>query len=87
MELKVLKNQKDEIEIEIDNLTIAEVLRDYLNKDDSVELAAWKREHFQKPVILKVKTKGKTARKAVEDAISRINKEANKLVEEVKKAK
>jgi len=87
MELKILKNQKDEIEIEIDSLTIAEVLRDYLNKDDSVELAAWKREHFLKPVILKVKTKGKTAKKALDDAISQIDKEANKLVEEVKKNK
>lgn len=87
MNIKILKEDKNEIEIEMDNITIAELLRVYLNKDDGVSLAVWKREHFQKPVILKVKTKNKTAKKAIDDAISEIQKETEKLEAEIKKAK
>jgi DNA-directed RNA polymerase subunit L len=86
MEVKVLKDEKNELELSIDSLTIAEVLREYLNKDDSVVFAAWRREHPNKPLLLRVETKGKSAKKAVEDAIEKIEKEADKLVAEVKKA-
>ena len=87
MEVKYLKDEKNEAEIELDNLTIAELMRAYLVKDDSVSFAAWKREHPSKSPILKLKTKGKTARKAIEDAISHIEKEAEKLVDAYKKNK
>ncbi|MEA3329356.1 MAG: RpoL/Rpb11 RNA polymerase subunit family protein [Nanoarchaeota archaeon] len=83
---KVLKDEKNELEIEIDDLTIAEVLRIYLHKDSAVEFAAWKREHPTKPVILAIETKGKTAKKALQDAVSLIEKETLKLVEVVKKS-
>ena len=86
MEVKVLKNEKDNLVIEMNNPTLAELLRVYLNKDDSVQFAAWKREHPEKPVILEIKTKGKTAKKALDDAVSDIEKEATKYAEEFKKA-
>ncbi len=86
IEVNVLKNEKNELEVNLSDLTIAEVLRVYLHKDSSVEFAAWKREHPTKPVILKVVTKGKTAKKALNDAIALIEKESKKLVDEVKKA-
>ncbi|MFA6022820.1 MAG: RpoL/Rpb11 RNA polymerase subunit family protein [Candidatus Pacearchaeota archaeon] len=85
MDIKIIKDEKNEIEISIDSLTIAEVLREYLNKDSSVIFAAWKREHPNKPVVLRIETKGKSPRKAIEDAIEQIQKEADKLVSEVKK--
>ena len=85
MEIKVLKTTKNEIELEIDDLTIAEVIREYLHKDKSVEFAAWKRDHPSKPAILKVETKGKDAKKAIEDAVNVIMKEADALVANVKK--
>lgn len=85
MNIKILKSDKNEIEVEIDNLTIAEVLREYLHKDSSVEFAAWKRDHPSKSSILKVETKGKTAKKAIEDAVNAIVKDADKLVSDVKK--
>ena len=75
MNIKILKDEKNELEIEMDSVTVAELLRVYLNKDEGVSFAAWKREHFEKPAMLKVKTKGKTASKAVADAISAIQKE------------
>ena len=87
MNIKILKEEKDDMEIEIDNLTLIEILRTYLNRDDGVTLAAWRREHFQKPAVLKIKTKGKTAKKALDDAISLIQKESEKLAEDIKKAK
>ena len=65
MEVNILKSSKEEIEVEIENLAIVELLRVYLNKDSDVTFAAWKREHpTEKPIFL-VKTKGKTAKKAI----------------------
>ena len=87
MEVNYLKDGKNEAEIELNNLTIAEVLRAYLNKDDNVEFAAWRREHPSKNPVLKIKTKGKTVRKAISDAINQIEKEADKLVDSFKTAK
>jgi DNA-directed RNA polymerase subunit L len=87
MEINVLKNDKEEFEIEIDNLTLVELLRVYLNKDSSVLFAAWKREHYTEKPNLLIKTKGKTAKKALNDAISQITKDLEHLEENFKKLK
>jgi DNA-directed RNA polymerase subunit L len=87
MKVTYVKDEKNEAMIEIDNLTIVELLREYLSKDDSVSFVAWRREHPTKNPVLKVKTSGKTVRKAVSDAIARIEKEADKLADEIKKSK
>jgi DNA-directed RNA polymerase subunit L len=87
MEMKILKLDKDEMEIELGNLTIAEILRVYLNKDDDVAFVAWKRDHPTENPILKVKTKGKSAKKAVNDAINSITKDLDKILEDFKKLK
>ena len=87
MEVKILKNAKEEIEFQVDSLTLAELLRVYLNKDSAVNFTAWKREHItEKPIIL-VKTKGKTAKKAVNDAISAVTKDLDKIEADFKKLK
>lgn len=87
MELKILKSEKDEMEIELGNLTIAEILRVYLNKDDDVSFVAWKRDHPTEKPILKIKTKGKSAKKAVNDAIASVTKDLDKILEDFKKIK
>lgn len=87
MEVNVLNSSKDEIEVELDNLTMVEILRVYLNKDSGVTFAAWKREHPTKRPVLLVKTKGKTAKKAVDDAVSAIEKDLDKFEESFKKMK
>ena len=84
MEINVLKSSKDEIELEIESLTIAEILRVYLNKDASVSFTAWRREHPTKNPVLLVKTKGKTTKKAIDDAVEKIGKDLDKLVSEFK---
>jgi len=82
---KILKNEKDHLEIEIDNLTVAELIRNALWDDDSVTVASWKREHPTKNPVLIIKTSGKTAKKALTDCIERVSKLADKVKDEVKK--
>ena len=86
MQIKYLKDEKNEVEIELDNTTIAEILRAYLIQDDNVEFAAWRKEHPTKNPILKIKTEGKTASKALKDAVEKIEKELDKIQSEIKKA-
>jgi len=87
MEVKIIKDEKNDLEVTIDNQTIVEVVRSYLNKDSSVKLGAWKKEHYSKPLILKIKTEGKSAKKALQDSISNIQKDLGKYKEEFKKSK
>ncbi|MBA7524778.1 hypothetical protein ES705_16920 [subsurface metagenome] len=87
MEINILENSKDEIKLELESLTIAEILRVYLNKDDSVIFAAWRREHPTKNPVLLVRTRGKTAKKAINDAVSKITKDLDKIESDFKKLK
>ena len=87
MEVKILKDSKEEMEVEVSDLTIAEILRVYLNKDSSVTFAAWKREHPTENPILRIETKGKAGKKAVNDAISAITKDLDKASADFKKLK
>lgn len=87
MEVKFLKEEKNEVQVELNNLTVAEILRVYLNNDESVSLAVWKREHPSKNPVLTIKTKGKTARKALSDAAEKIEKDADKIVSDFKTSK
>ena len=86
MEIKILSDEKNELEVQMDNQTVAEIVRVYLNEDDSVKLAAWKKEHYSKPLILKIVTDGKTAKKALADSIAKVKKDLEKYSEEFKKA-
>jgi len=87
MEINILKDSKEELEVEIESLTMVEILRVYLNKDSSVTFAAWKREHPTKKPILAVRTKGKTPKKALNDAISAITKDLDGIEADFKKLK
>ena len=87
MEIKILSEEKNEIEIELKNVTLAEILRVYLNKDSAVDFAAWKRDHPSKKPALKVKTKNKTAKKAVKDAVSAVTKDLGKVEKDFSKLK
>ena len=87
MEIKIIKDEKNELEFHINNQTIAELVRVYLNEDDSVKLGVWKKEHYSKPLILRVVTEGKSARKALSDAIAKARKDLEKYGDEFKKVK
>lgn len=87
MEVEVLESSKNEIKAKVENITLAEILRVYLNKDSGVSFVAWKREHPTEKPILLIKTKGKTAKKAIDDAVSEIGKDLDKIEESFKKIK
>jgi DNA-directed RNA polymerase subunit L len=87
MQITILKDEKNDLELNLDNLTIAELLRAYLANKENVEMAAWKREHPSKAPILKIKTKGKPAKRILEEAIEEIEKELDKIESEFKKSK
>ncbi len=87
MEVTILRDEKNELEASVDNQTVVEIVRSYLNKDSSVKLAAWRKDHYSKPLTLKVKTEGKSAKKALSDAIAAIQKDLDKYKGEFSKAK
>ena len=87
LELEILKSSKDEIELRLGNMTLVEILRVYLNKDPNVSFSAWKREHPSEKPILKVTTKGKTAKKAISDAVAAATRDLDKIEDNFKKLK
>jgi len=85
MEVKILDETKDSLDVEIDNLTIVELLRVYLNKQSGTKMAAWKRDHPTKSPVLHIE--GPNPKKLLRDAIKQIEKEVDKVVDEFKKLK
>jgi DNA-directed RNA polymerase subunit L len=85
MQIKILKQEKEELEIELDNLTVAELLRNELWNEE-VEVSAWKREHPTKNPVLIIRTKGKDAKKVLLDAIEKIQEKNQEILKEFKKA-
>lgn len=78
MNIQVLRSEKNEAELIIDNITVAEILRVYLNKEGA-DFAAWRREHPSKPAHLKIISKDNSVAKAVGDSISAVKKECSGL--------
>lgn len=84
MHVEFVNAEKDDLELKIDNPTVAELLRVYLN-EQGVKFAAWRREHPSKPVIMRIQTSSGTVKKAVGDAIATIQKELDALTAAIKK--
>ena len=82
MELEVVKADKGDFEFKISNLTVAEILRVYLNEQE-VDFAAWRREHPFKPLLMKVKSSN--VKKSVSDAVSSMKKDLDKVETSSKK--
>lgn len=85
MNIEITSQEKDNIELKIDNQTIAELLRVYLN-EQGVKFAAWRREHPSKPIVMKIQSAG-SVKKAVSDAVSFIQKDLDALASLAKKGK
>ena len=84
MEIKILKDEKTELDVEISSLTIAEVLRVYLNKEGA-KLAAWKKEHQTSKPVLHIEADN--PKKLLKAAIASLEKEIDKTVADFKKLK
>jgi len=83
MNIEIVKHEKDSMEIKIDNQTVAEILRVYLN-EQGIKFAAWRKEHPTKPLIFKIETDSGTVKKAVSDAVSAIQKDCDKVLKGLK---
>lgn len=84
MNTEIVNQDKNAVELHIDNLTVAEIVREYLNRQ-GIEFAAWKREHPSKPILFKIESSGKTVKKAVSEAVAEIKSDCDKIVAAVKK--
>ena len=89
MEIEVLENKKDTLEFILkgERHTFPNLLKSALLKDSAVEMAAYSLDHpmdnFAKFIV---KTKGKTAAKAVQDAVKLIDSELSDFEDAFKKA-
>lgn len=79
MDVEIISQESDMMELRVDNLTVAEILRVYLN-EKGVKFAAWRRDHLTKPVIFRIETSGKTVKKAIAEAVSLIDKDLDSLL-------
>lgn len=82
MEVKVLESDKDFMEVSVNNITVAEILRVYLN-EAGVKFAAWRKDHSDKPVVLRIENSG-GAKKAISAAIKAIDKDCEKILAVIK---
>ena len=82
MHIEIISDDKDDIEFKIDNPTVAELMRVYLN-EHGAKFAAWRREHPSKPVIMKIQAS--SVKKAVSDAAESVRKELAELESFAKK--
>lgn len=86
MNIEIILQDKNLIELKLDNQTVAEILRVYLNQQ-GIEFAAWRKEHPTKPVIMRIESSDKTVKKAVSDAAMAIKKDLERLEKGLKKGK
>jgi len=84
MQAKIINEEKTKLDIELGSLTIAEILRVYLNKEGA-KLAAWKRDHPTKNPVLHIEADN--PKKLLKKAIATLEKEIDKTVDEFKKLK
>ncbi len=84
MHIEIVSSEKDAVEFKIDNITVAELFRIYLN-EQGIKFAAWRREHPSKPVIMKIQTASGTVKKAVSEAAEAITKDIEALHAVLKK--
>lgn len=84
MEIKILKDEKDVLDVEFDNLTIAEVLRAYL-VNQNVSVAAWKRENPHSNPVLHIEAD--KPKDALKKAIAQIESEVDSMVNDFKSLK
>ena len=79
-----MTDEKDVLEVELSSVTIAEVVRIYLN-NAGAKLAVWKRDHPTKNPVLRIE--GDKPKKMLKDAVSVIEKDIDSAVGEFKKLK
>jgi len=89
LEIEIIKSQQNHAEFRIkgERHTLPNLLRDRLLKDSGVVFAAYKLKHpLDSDSVFVVNTKGKTAKKALQDACKKIDSDLEELRKAIKKA-
>jgi DNA-directed RNA polymerase subunit L len=89
MEVEILKDEKNELQFRLkgETHTVANLLRKELANDSSIEFTGYRVEHpLLNEVIFTIKTSRKDPRKAVKDAISKIQDQFGDFESHFKKA-
>ncbi len=84
MDIEIVQQDKNNIEMKINNQTVAEILRVYLNKE-GIDFAAWRKEHPTKPILFKIQSSDKALKKIVSDAAASIKKDLESIEKALKK--
>lgn len=84
MQIDIVTQEKNLLEVQVDNGTIAEILRVYLNRQ-GCEFVAWRKDHPTKPALLRIESSGKTVAKEVSEAVAAIKKDLQAFTSVVKK--
>ena len=89
MEIEVLNESKEDLEFVVkgERHTFPNLLRSALMRDKKVVFAAYKLHHpFDEAAVFALKTSGKAPKKALADALKRINSDLSDFEKEAKKA-
>lgn len=84
MQINVLSQDKHSAQIQLDNVTVAEIVRVYAYKVGA-EFVAWRREHPSKPIVLLIKGGDKSVSKILADIANLVGKDSNSIVQSIKK--
>lgn len=89
MEIEVIKKQKNYLEFILkgERHTFPNLLRSRLLKDPAIEFASYVLDHpLDEDSRFVIKTKGKTPKKALDDALKKIEKDLGDFEKSIKKA-
>lgn len=84
MNVEIVSEEKNSIELHVDNLTIVEVLRNYMDSN-GVDFVAWRKEHPSKPLVFKASVLEGTVKKSISEGISSIRKDLELVEKSLKK--
>ncbi|MBN2067452.1 MAG: DNA-directed RNA polymerase subunit L [Candidatus Diapherotrites archaeon] len=90
MDIEVLTSKKDELEFVLkgERHTFPNLLREALLEESGVEFAAYRLEHpFDSECRFVVRTKGKTPKKALSDALKKVDSNLSEFKKAFKAAK
>jgi DNA-directed RNA polymerase subunit L len=83
MEIEILKDEKNELDVKVNDLTVVELLRHYLNKNGA-DLAVWRKEHLDEAPVLHIEAPN--PKKLLKDTIKNLQKEISAIESDFNKS-
>lgn len=88
MEVEILKDEKTELQFKLkgETHTVGTLLRKELVNDSAIEFAGYRVEHpLLNEIIFTIKTSRKDPRKALKDALDRVEEQFDEFQKQIKK--